>query len=305
MIKMGALKEHEDPSYELNLVKRFVTETERHGDPIHLSRALAMEADAHAKLNRFELALKSIARLRKIYQPEQHTRLICHAYGSDRVAQCISLSCMWQTELGQHRDALSTCDYVLHTLMPIMEPSFVHNSFVILLPVIWILKDNGMARKAREVFSKHVVEAFHTYIQEGATTPCQNLIGPIRMILDLDEKNHNLDEETFHQYLDWALTTDLYFGDAANNSTILLGSPVDLISAEICLLLSRRCHDKFSIQKQLIRMGMDLCQHVIQLCRQKHAQMSHRRAKPILDQLQMAWHQIEMLETNSLPYSAE
>jgi hypothetical protein len=289
MIKMGAMEQQQsqDSSYEINLVKRFVTETERHGDPIHLSRALAMEADAHAKLNNFELALTSVDRLRRIYQPERHSSQVCEAYGSDRVAQCISLSSMWQNELGYSQDALSTCHYVLTTLMPIMEPSSVHNSFVIVLPVIWILRDKGMARKAQHIFSKYITEAFQKYCQEGATSPSQKLFDPIAILLDLEKTHGDIEQEKLNQYLDWALTTDLYFGDAMNKSSLLLGNPIDLINAEICLLLSRRCDESPSIIKEkLVEKGIDLCHRVILLCQQKDAHMSHRRAIPILDQLQ-------------------
>jgi hypothetical protein len=294
---MGVIDQDDDCSYELSLVKRFVSETQRHGDPIHYARALAMEADTHARLNHFELALASHQSLRKVYEPECHTNKICNAYGSDRAAQCISLSAVWQYELGYREEALSTCDFVLDSLMPMMEATNVHNSCVILFPVIWILKDCGMALKARDVFSKYVVSAFKKYFKDGATTFALNLFEPILIVLDLDE-NPFIEPWKMKEYLDWALFSSLYFGDVLNNAFLIYGCAVDSISAEICLLLSQRSNESQSIKKQLVESGIKVSRDALKRCKRTKSHICLRRATLILNQLECIWRDINILETS-------
>lgn len=287
LLKMGHIKQDEACSYEQGLVARFVDETKASGDPVHYTRALAMQAEAFARLGDFECALLTQYKARAIYDPEKHSASICKAYGSDRTAQCISLSAIWHVEVGNIDEALRTCDFVICELMPKMEPSNVHNSGVILSPVIWILKDNGMALKAKDLFEKYVVNAFNQYFDEGATTFLLAMYDPTVIMLDL-HGNQGGEVANLDRYLSWALCDDnLRFGDVIKNAMLIYGLELDCISAEICLLLARRVNN--SDQKEtLIKKGLLLSQESAQLASRLKAVPSLRRARPVLRELMEA-----------------
>jgi tetratricopeptide (TPR) repeat protein len=294
LLKMGHIKQDEACSYEQGLVARFVEETKASGDPVHYTRALAMQAETYARLGDFERAISTQNRARAIYDPEQHSASICKAYGSDRTAQCISLSAIWHVEVGNIDEALRTCDFVICELMPKMEPSNVHNSGVILSPVIWILKDSGMALKAKDLFEKYVVNAFDQYFDEGATTFLLAMYDPTVMMLDL-HGNQGAEVASIDKYLSWALCEDnLRFGDVIKNAMLIYGFELDCISAEICLLLARRLDD--ADQKEtLIKNGLLLSQESAELASRLKAIPSLRRARPILRELKEAAQELGLL----------
>jgi hypothetical protein len=178
--------------------------------------------------------------------------------------------------------------------MPKMEPSNVHNSGVILSPVIWILKDSGMALKAKDLFEKYVVNAFDQYFDEGATTFLLAMYDPTVMMLDL-HGNQGAEVANIDKYLSWALCEDnLRFGDVIKNAMLIYGFELDCISAEICLLLARRLDD--ADQKEtLIKNGLLLSQESAELASRLKAIPSLRRARPILRELKEAAQELGLL----------
>ncbi len=286
LIKLGAIKQDENCSYEHGLVAKFVEETRLHGDPIHYVRALAMLSDMFARQCDFESALSTHDRLKEIYQPNCHSGGICREYGSDRAAQCLSLSAIWLVEVGKTEEALRTCDYVISEIMPLMEPSNVHNSCVILYPLLWVLKDNGMALTAKQVFMKYVVDAFGQHFGEGATTFSLKLFDPIVMLLDLDE-NRDADVANLQECLEWALSEEnLRVGKTLNNAFLPFGRLADSIGAEICLLLAKRTSIVTDDQEKLIKNGLRLSREGVEYCRLSKANASLRRTLPILTDLE-------------------
>jgi hypothetical protein len=300
LLKMGHIQQDEACSYEQGLVARFVAETQASGDPVHYTRALAMQAETLARLGDFECAILTQYKARAIYDPEKHSASICQAYGSDRTAQCISLSAIWHVEVGNIDEALRTCDFVICELMPKMEPSNVHNSGVILSPVIWILKDNGMALKGKALFEKYVVNAFALYFDEGATTFLLAMYDPVVMWLDL-HGNQGAEVANFDTYLSWALCEDnLRFGDTIRNAMLIYGLILECISAEICLLLSRRVSN-VDQKETLIKSGLLLCQESVEFAGRLKAIPSLRRALTLLREVNEAAHELGMvteLESN-------
>lgn len=83
-LQVKAKKIHLD---ERILVDKFVKVTTLHGDPIHITRALAMKSEVNARLGHFETALNAFALLETTYLVKSHHEGICKEYGSDRAAQ--------------------------------------------------------------------------------------------------------------------------------------------------------------------------------------------------------------------------
>jgi hypothetical protein len=148
LLKCGALPQDDECTYEQELVAQYVTETKLYGDPVHYARSLAMQSETLAKLSKFEDALATHYQLRDVYVPELHSERTCTIYGSDRAAQNISLSTVWLNEVGKGKEAMETCDLVKRELLPKMEIRNIHNSFVMLLPILWAMQDHGQSLMA-------------------------------------------------------------------------------------------------------------------------------------------------------------
>lgn len=236
---------------------RFVCETKQHGDPVHLSRALAMQAEMFNRLADFRAALESVSEIFTVYDASKHSAAVCHAYGSDRVAQAISLSSLWHEELGNSSESRQVAEFVIDDLLPKMDRKNVHNSLCLLFPILWVLKEDGRALQAREVFYSSVVQPFFEFFGEKGTTPCLVMFEPILKHLDLcvgvDPKCTR-----FHECLTWALHRDnLRFDAVANAYAGVTGRLMDAVSAETCYFLARGCGDT-SVGRALVQSGMEV-----------------------------------------------
>jgi hypothetical protein len=284
LLKLGKIKKDEKGTYEQALVARFVTEAHMNGDPIHYARALAMQCETFSRLGDFERALSTYAKLRYSYIPEEHTAGSCLVYGSDRAAQAIGASTLWLVEVGRTQEALATCEFVLGEVMPKMQQRNVHNSFITLYPIMLILKENGMALKAREVLQQYVIDVFSEFFSDGAFTFSLPMHKPLKILLDL-HGNHEGEVDNFDAYLNWALEPEnLRIGDMLNNA-LSWGRVGNSISAEICLLLAKRVDDRV-IKSKLINEGLTLMAEAVDLSRKKRSSPSLRFSMPVLKELQ-------------------
>jgi len=281
-LKFGQIEQDADCTYEQSLVARFVYETRLHGDPVHYTRALAMQGEMFGRLGHFEKAFESFHQLADVYHVIEHSDEICNAYGSDRVAQAFSMSAMWYAQMGECENAVEACWHVINELLPKMDPRNVHNSFCMIYPLLWILKDNGYPLEARDHFIHFVVDAFDEHFGEGRSTASLALFDPIMMVLDLARK---VPVEGFDQYVEWALTEEnLRFGFMMNCSLGNLGRCADCISAEICLLLAEQVESS-TTKRQLLRSGLDLTNELLSLAEAKRMNIAIKDCLAIHEQL--------------------
>jgi hypothetical protein len=261
-LQLGQIDQDEDCTYEQSLVARFVYETRVHGDPVHYARALAMQCEMLGRLRQYDAALEIQSQLASIYSPEDHSASMCEHYSTDRAAQSFSLSALWQVYVGEKSIALETCWFVFNNLFPEMEIKNVSNSFAIIYPLLWVLKDNNYTAAARDNFIRFVVEPFDEYFSDGRSTLFLPVFDPILMVLTL---LINEDTEAISEILEWALNEEnLRFGTVINCSLGNLGRCADSISAEICILLAKRIRNSkqraflLNIANDLIREALFL-----------------------------------------------
>lgn len=238
---MGAIEQDSECSYEKELCKKFVEQARLNGDPVHYGRAMAMQAETLGHLSHFEEALEVVDQVKSIYDIETQHALICKAYGSDRLGQIISISVNFHAMLGQTNSALETCLFVVENIIPKSDPKNVHNSYCLCFPVIVVLKENGFAMKALELFRTRVVEPFDEHFGPGGSTYAKPIFKPILTMLDLQAREGQ-DQETIDGLALWALDKDKFEGQLkriepstapyAVSSTTFLG--------EICFELAKR-----------------------------------------------------------------
>jgi tetratricopeptide (TPR) repeat protein len=279
---------NEDFQYEQGLVKMFLRETKLYNDPVHYSRALAMQAEMFARHRKVEAALETSNDLRELYNVDEHSNLIATAYGSDRSGQCIAQSALWNEHLNNHEEALKTCDYVISELLPKMDPQNVYNSFHMLYPVVWVMKTNGRALEAREAFGKFVVHNFMTRLDDRGLTCDRPLHTPTMALLDMvgtDCKTERLEE-----YAKWALVEQNgLFGSELNFIMGSAGRTADSITAEMCLLLAHHTSDR--VEKTIfVCKGFEVARDAMELTREKEEShgmvLAYNQVKPIFEELE-------------------
>ena len=294
-LKFGQIEQDEERRYEQNLVRRFVAETKLHGDPVHYTRALSMQAEMYGNLKNFTLAFEAFEELKRNYDAEKLSVDICAAYGSDRSAQCFGLSALWYMQLGDRVAAARTCRYIFESLMPKMDMKNVHNSAIMIYPTIWVMKDLGKCAEVLEIFVKFVVEPFDKYLGEGAFTFALPVYDPVMMLLDLCENKDSDECENLEDFVSWALEEEnLRFGTVINNALGGYGRDCNSIASEICLLLALRKEfdddfddaEKAETRATLVMNGLVIARESMAFTIEKKMYAAQMQVKPVLDALE-------------------
>lgn len=209
------------------------------------------------RLGDFDCALDKVDQILKIYDAGKHSTSICHAYGSDKVAQTISLCSLWKLDFGDEPGALKLCRFVIETILPKMDEKNVENSFELVYPILWVLKESGRSRMARRLFQTFVVQPFEEYAGAGGIS-CDLLVQrSITMLLELSE-NEDVDDEKMAQYVRWASNEEnLRFDNARKMKAANRGRCMEAVNAEICFLLAKRVDDTSTACK-LVRNGLSI-----------------------------------------------
>lgn len=297
-LKFGQIEQDEECIYEQNLVRRFVSETRLHGDPVHYTRALSMQAEMYGRLQDFPSAFAAFEQLKENYDAEKLTAEICKHYGSDRSAQCYSLSTLWNLQQNDLYVAKETCDYIFHHLMPKMDLKNVHNSAIMLYPTVWVMKGLGLYMEMLEIFVNYVVEPFDEHLGEGAFTFCLPVYDPIMMLLDLCDTEEG-ECENFEDFVAWALEEEnLRFGTVINCSLGGFGRDCNSIAAEICLLLASR--DEFNhgtmreTQEKLVTNGLVIARESMDFTIDKKMHAAQLQVEPVLEELEELAEQLNL-----------
>jgi class 3 adenylate cyclase len=291
-IKSGCIKQDEECTYEQGLVARFVAETKMSGEEVHYIRALAMQADMYARLGDFDKALSSQEVVASIYNIKAHSAGISEAYGSDRGGQTFGAAALWLSMLRREEEALKRCRYVIE-IMPEMEQRNVHNSFVMLYPVIMVMKDQ-FALEVRDIFELYVVKAFATHYGEGAFTFALPLHSPIMMLLDLAGHPAGEDLTKHREYVDWALEEEnLTFNAVINIACGALGRVPESLAAEICFLLATR-HDDLKEKEILVSNGIKVGLRSLTIAKSNNFLTTLRQLEPVLSGLESMANELKI-----------
>ena len=250
------------------MLRRYVQETQLQGESVHVIHAMFLQAEMYSRLGDFTKALEVHKQLALLYDVEEHSILLCEHYGNDFGALSFASSTLWNLQLDREEEALGASWFVIEEILPKLEKRNVHGSFMILFPILWVLKENGFALEAREYFEEFVCEPYSEYFGEGRSTFFLPLYDPILMLLDL-AGSADADEIVLDEYLEWALDVDnLGFGTLINSKTGELGRTADSIAAEICYLLAQIVNDE-EAKITLIENGIEVATEDSQFTKEK------------------------------------
>jgi hypothetical protein len=276
------LEEGASKRYEQLLVKKFIDDTKHHPEKHHHVHAITCQMDLYKRNGDMEKALGIQKILYNIYDHEEHNKKLKAIYGSDEAAMSFSNAAMWHWQVGAKEAALDACRHVIGKLMPKTDRSDVHQSFMIMYPVVLVMKDSGVAVQARKHFDRLVVKPFSAFFGEGKSSFFLPVYEPIMMLLHLAGESPELDEDTLEEYAEWALDRDrLSFGTLANRRLGVLGRCADSLSAEICFLLAERIED-VETRRMLTEHGRDIGQEALIFNTEQSMTLAQQQVKTIL-----------------------
>ena len=281
----------EAKAYEQKLVSNFVEETRLHGDPVHYSRSLAMQGEFFSRQGEYDDALNCHRKLKLVYDVEKHSALVVEAYASDRSAQNYGNGANCLYRLGRVKEALELSFLVLDEMMPKMDLKNVHNSMIMIYPVLWILKHENMYQNVASSLERYVFEPFCLYFGEDGKTFSLPLFKPLRalfhVLMFMNGEIDSFDESWIQFALD---PNSLSFSTVVDNSMANFGRCGSSIGAEMCLLLSRQTDDP-KISRQLVEKGWKLVQVAMKTATNCGAhQTTYFETKPVYDELSMLFN---------------
>jgi len=263
VLKMGAIEQDEECTFEKHLISKFVEQARLNGDPVHYGRALAMQGETFGRLGNFEQAFQSLEKIKKIYNIKSHHAAICRAYGSDRVAQAFSHSVNWNRSLGRIDAALDTCNFIIETLLPHCDPKNVHNSFCLLYSCIVTMKDNGLAFDARRALLRFIVHPFDEHFGPGGSTFSKPLFQPILVLLDL-QGNEFVEVDKIDEYTEWASDERNMpiQSESLENAWAAMAVSPSVLFGEIYYYLAKR-QNKVHVRRRFIQIGISLMERTL------------------------------------------
>jgi hypothetical protein len=166
-----------------SLIKQFVTLAAEVGDPIHLSRALAMEAGFFAQQGNFDVALEVQRRLMNVYVGKDHSHRLAKRYEKDFAMETTSQSVIWFFLVGKKDEAIQRAIFVIQNHLPLQDPHDVDSIMALLLPAILVFKLTGRGKDAMYILGRYVVNAHHEF------APCEaywvELFNPLLYLLKI------------------------------------------------------------------------------------------------------------------------
>lgn len=138
-------------------------------------------------------------------------------------------------------------------LLPKMDPKNVHNTVMLLLPVVKTMKYEGKYATARQLFDFHVVQNFERYFGDEGTTPCLSMFKPLIYLLDV--YIHGKDMPDLDEVIEWAAEDDNGVSTEYLDLVITsAGWSPNCLTAELCLELSKLAnnHDQ-QVSKEKLR----------------------------------------------------
>jgi len=278
----------EEKEYELVLVSNFVAETKLHGDPVHYSRALAMLGEFYGRQGQYEKALGCHEKLKGVYDVDKHSAPVCEVYASDRSAQNYGFSANYLYRLGKTDEALEVSKCILTEMLPKMDPKNVHNSMIMIYPIFWIFKEEGMSKEAAAILEKFVIKPFREHFGEDGKTFCLIIYKPLQILFELsmyEEKTIDKIDDISHM-IQWFQDDKMEFPNAVvDGSMSSFGRCGTSVCAECCLLLSNHTEDE-ELRNELIEKAWKLAKIAMEAANNRGChQTSYIQSKSVHDRI--------------------
>lgn len=160
--------------------------------------------------------------------------------------KALSASILWNRHLGNINEAERLLQFVLEEILPKMDKKNVHNTVMLILPVVKVMKEDGKFEEARQLFENHVCRNFALYFGDDGTTPCLVIFKPIMYLLDVNM--YGEDMPNLNEVIEWAAGDDNGVATDSLDGAISFYS-LHCLMAQLCLELSRLTNDEANKNK--------------------------------------------------------
>jgi tetratricopeptide (TPR) repeat protein len=192
-----------------NLLKTFVSEASKSGNPVHIGRALSMEAKYFAKLGRLDRALEDVEELRSSYDIGQHAADMITEYGRDFALECISESIQWLYLKEDHEEAERQADLFIKNHLPMLVPGDTDNMMYAIFPILQVLILLDRANDADWLLKKYAINPYH----DSGSAECIwiTMFNPLAYLLEvitMEDAEDGTDWQLLEEMAEWVLDED-------------------------------------------------------------------------------------------------
>lgn len=282
----GHIQQDVHRRYEQSVLHLFLKETRIHSRRIHHIHALYMQMELFGLTNEIDKALAVYSIIKQSYKPDKHSKTLRSVYGQDSGALSSTLCAFLQMSQGSHRQAIKTCRYILKDIFPKIETD-LKQSFSMVYPLVFVLKEAGFSTEAHGLFEKAVVQTFQ---DQSHSLIIRSVRQPLALLLALCA-NKPLGEAQLQGFCAWVSSPDnLCFDDQVNLFLARLGRCGNSLTAEICARLAARVP---SLNDKLVPRGRDVLAKSSAFLRKHHL-------KAALTQLYRVYKKLENTNNNQL-----
>lgn len=214
------------------LLETFVAEASDNGSPVHVGRALAMEAKYFATLGRLDEALKDVDKLVASYDIKKHSADMVEEYGRDFALECITESIQWLYLNEEHEKAEEQVDYFIEHFLPILDPSDTDNMLYCIFPVLYVLMLLGRPNDADWLLKKYAINPYHD--SGNGSQHWVMMFNPLAYLLEviMMEETEQIDWQLLEEMGEWVLDED------NGDFDLDLRRKADTIMGELCWRLA-------------------------------------------------------------------
>jgi hypothetical protein len=246
------------------LLAMFVAEARENGNPVHIGRALAMEAKYFAKLGRLDRALNNVGKLMSAYDIETHSLDMVGEYGRDFALECVTESIQWRYLNEDHEEAEKEADHFIKHYLPIIDPADTDNMMYAIFPVLYVLMLLGRPNDADWMLKKYAINPYHD--NANGSQHWVTMFNPLAYLLEviMMEETEQVDWQLLDEMGEWVL-------DEENNDfDVNLQRKADTIMGELCWRLASFKEDDERGTEELLERARDLLEPI---ARYPHAEI--------------------------------
>ena len=241
---------------QAKLAEKFVKEALESGNPVHIGRALSMEATYFARIGDLDRAFQDLEKLASMYSVEENSFDMLAEYGRDFAMECYCESVQWYYLQERHEEAERQADMIIERFLPHLDPVDGDVAMYAVMPLIQVLKLIERARDADWLLKKYVIRP-HEENQGGAEF-WEPLFTPLTSLLELVimEEEEEIDQEVLDRLESWVLDDDNreYNDDIEKTAHTILG--------ELCWRLTNSKEDDDPSRDRLVEMAKDLLEPI-------------------------------------------
>ncbi len=197
-------------------------------------------------------------------------------------------------KLGRDEYSHEIINIILEKMMPRTNSRNIDNSLLLIYPILWILKEERMSKKASLVLEEFVLEPSQRYsgglarLISSQSFLLASVYKPLGVLFNilmyLEGEVKSLDGDL----LLWALDPDSFkFTESVDETLATNGRCASSVGAEICLLLVQNHHNLDKKKKKfLVEKGWGMAQKALKRAREfGYYETPYLQTKPVYDQL--------------------